>query len=136
MIARTHRAAATTAVALGCILVAACSSKGKNSGFSDDESAAPDAAVSEGAPPGAPQSGRDPGTFGGSDGRSSPPCTNLCPRQKYCGAGRTTSLSGTVLDPAGKRPLYNVVVYVPNAAVAPITNGTTCDRCGEVRGEP
>ena len=77
--------------------------------------------------------------FGGLDaggGEGSKPCTNLCLRQKQCTNGGTTSLSGTVMDPAGKVPLYNVLVYVPNAPVAPITSGATCDRCGSVSGDP
>ncbi len=70
----------------------------------------------------------------GADG--SKPCTNLCLQQKQCANGGTTSLSGTVMDPAGKVPLYNVLVYVPNAPVAPITSGASCDRCGSVSGDP
>ena len=50
--------------------------------------------------------------------------------------GGTTSLSGKVFDPAGKVPLYNVIVYVPNAPVAPIASGASCDRCGNVSGDP
>jgi hypothetical protein len=69
------------------------------------------------------------------DGDSGKPCTNLCLQQKPCASG-TTSLSGTVMDPAGKVPLYNVLVYVPNAPVEPIVNGATCDRCGSVSGDP
>jgi len=87
-------------------------------------------------PPGSGPTG--PVGFGRLDGggNGSKPCTNLCLRQKQCANGGTTSLSGTVMDPAGKVPLYNVLVYVPNAPVAPITSGATCDRCGSVSGDP
>jgi hypothetical protein len=46
-----------------------------------------------------------------------------------CAAGAETSLSGTVHDPAGKVPLYNVIVYVPNSDPPPFTAGAACDRC-------
>lgn len=74
--------------------------------------------------------------FGGGDGGRTKPCTGLCLQQKACGTKPTTSLSGTVMDPAGKVPLYNVLVYVPNAPVEPVVNGATCDRCGSVSGDP
>jgi len=76
----------------------------------------------------------DGGGAGGDGGTK--PCTNLCQRQLKCPGGLTTSLSGKVFDPAGKVPLYNVLVYVPNAPVAPITTGASCDRCGTVSGDP
>ncbi len=63
-------------------------------------------------------------------------CTGLCLQQVECDAG-TTSLTGTVFAPNGTLPLYNAMVYVPNAAVAAFTPGVSCDRCdGEVSGSP
>src|SRR5262249_32836305 len=54
-------------------------------------------------------------------------CTGLQCQQHDCSGGEPTTVHGVVYDPAGKNPLYNVVVYVPNAPVAPFTQGATCD---------
>ncbi len=56
-------------------------------------------------------------------------CVNLACKQVTCAGAATTSISGVVYDPAGKRPLPNVFVYVPNAAVAAFTAGASCDKC-------
>jgi hypothetical protein len=68
-------------------------------------------------------------------------CVNLCQKQVACAGGGSTTVSGTILDPAGKVPVYNAVVYVPNAPIAPITAGATCEpsgrRCdGALSGRP
>ncbi len=63
-------------------------------------------------------------------------CTNLCLRQAFtCPAASPTVVTGTVLAPTPPRfgtpdPIYNAIVYVPNAAVEPFRPGIACDACG------
>ncbi len=89
----------------------------------DDASALPD----EGVP-----------QFGDVNVEAAPPCEGLKCQQVACNNGTTTSVSGTVFDPAGKNPLYNIVVFVPNAPLDPITHGPVCDSCGgaPISGKP
>src|SRR5450432_4141657 len=55
-------------------------------------------------------------------------CTGL-----ECGdAACTTTISGTVVAPNGEDPVYNAIVYVPSAPLAPIAQGSTCERCNVV----
>lgn len=68
-------------------------------------------------------------------------CTGECALVPTCPPGQTTTLSGTVLDPAGIHPLYNALVYVPNnpndPGLQPFPPGITCDVCGSTAaGDP
>lgn len=64
-------------------------------------------------------------------------CTGLQCQIASCDSGQTTQVSGTVYAPSGTLPLYNVMVYVPNEQLAPLTEGADCNRCdASVSGSP
>ncbi len=77
-----------------------------------------------------------PGDGDGGDGDAG--CFNLQCRQVDCPtANETTSVSGVVTIPSGQLPLSNVIVYVPNAPLAPVGTGVSCDRCDDqLSGSP
>ena len=60
-------------------------------------------------------------------------CTGTCAMVPTCEGG-TTTLSGTVWDPAGVHQLYNALVYIPNdpsdPGLQPFPPGISCDVCG------
>jgi hypothetical protein len=60
------------------------------------------------------------------------PCTGIACNVQGCSGGGHTTISGTVYAPNGTLPLYNVIVYVPNAPLSPLPDGITCDKCGAV----
>ena len=64
------------------------------------------------------------------------PCVNLQCLRVTCPGGAQTSISGIAFAPNGTLPLFNVIVYVPNAPLAPFQQGVSCDRCGKVSGSP
>ncbi|HEX4340929.1 MAG TPA: hypothetical protein VH062_33705 [Polyangiaceae bacterium] len=60
-------------------------------------------------------------------------CTGLQCQIVRCSAGTTTTLSGTVYDPAANNALYDAHVYIPldpDAALPPFGSGASCDTCG------
>jgi hypothetical protein len=69
-------------------------------------------------------------------GEAGTACNGLRCSVPTCAAGATTAIEGDVYDPAGKTKLYGAIVYVPNAELAPIVRGRSCEKCGSVSGDP
>ncbi len=73
-------------------------------------------------------------TLAATDGGSSSTTASQCTSQGQCinlrcvNGGHTT-VSGTVYDPAGINPLYNVAVYVPQSTPSPLPAGASCYSC-------
>jgi hypothetical protein len=122
------------------LALAACSDPGPRTlGRTSDEGGS---AGSRGFPHGGSQTGTGgtggtiiPGGTG--SGGTSPNCTGLMCRIEPCTGQTKTSITGRVFDPAGKVPLYNVVVYVPNTTLSAIPTGAACDTCSSpFSGQP
>jgi hypothetical protein len=84
--------------------------------------------------PGTPGSGDMFGTGGGDDAGDAavnlPRCikaTNQCVAS--CSASTSTTVSGTVYDPAGRNPLYGIVVFVPSVPPGALPAGAGCYSC-------
>ncbi len=88
--------------------------------------------------------GGQPGVCGDSVSDAGQQCTNLCLQQVQCEGGVTTTISGTVYAPTNPAngygnpdPLYDALVYIPNAPVQPFPQGISCDVCGaQASGSP
>jgi hypothetical protein len=76
------------------------------------------------------------GTGFGTGGDAAAPCEGLRCQQVACGGGGDTTVTGTVFAPNGTIPIYNAIVYVPNAEPTSLVKGATCDKCGAVTGDP
>ncbi|MGK3996284.1 carboxypeptidase regulatory-like domain-containing protein [Sorangium sp. So ce1024] len=128
---------ATAAMAPAVVAGWSCSHPGESLGSTSSAgggaggggAAEQDAASGSGGIPFFPGSG---GSAAGTGG-----CEGLECQKVTCAGGARTTVSGTVYEPAGTIPLYNVIVYVPNTELQPIPDGASCDRCSvTLSGDP
>jgi hypothetical protein len=87
-----------------------------------------------------PDSGPGGSFMGGDDSGTPsaalPRCTAAGQCVQSC-SGTPTTISGTVYDPAGRNPLYGVVVFVPSSTPAPFPAGASCASCASLyTGDP
>jgi hypothetical protein len=121
-------------VASVAFVVASCGGGAHGSGFSGGDDAGGDQAVSSSGG----SSGNGGFTSSGVNNLPQPdgggPCVNLQCVQVDCSsrglAADATTVSGVVYDPAGKNPVYNAIVYVPNEPPKALASGVVCDQCG------
>jgi hypothetical protein len=112
------------------LLGVACSSGNPRTGFDTD------GGMDAQAPKGS-EGGMDITLVGSDVGDASGPCTGLKCQVHACTGGGSTTVSGTVYDPAAKNPLYDIVVFVPNSAPQPFKPGVSCDTCKSLyTGDP
>ena len=128
------------AYVVGALLIVACGGVAK-SGFNND--GGKDGTVGGGGSSGQGGSGGAGGSgginLGGSDAGDSPTgaCTGIACDVQSCSGGGATTVTGYVYAPNGQLPLYDVQVFIPNTALAPLTKGVQCENCGApLSGEP
>jgi hypothetical protein len=76
---------------------------------------------------------------GGDASMNLPRCivaTNQC--VATCSGNGSTTVSGTVYDPAGRNPLYGITVYIPSVKPGPLPVGAGCYSCASLyaSGDP
>ena len=112
---------------LSLLCALACSASDEGNSGRRSQVGAPDESVGNILDGDDPPGGSGFDDFGGANG--APPGGTA--------SGCATSISGVTRDPAGQLPLYNVVVYVPSEALAPLESGAACETCdGNFSGRP
>jgi len=133
----------TTVGSLLATWVAACGGSPSTGGFTRGTGASAVASGGGGGPSGSGGALPSSGPFGsglgdgGLSAGSGTSCSGLACQIHACSGGGSTTVSGTVYDPAGKNPLYGIVAYVPNTKPKAFTPGAACSSCGELyTGDP
>jgi hypothetical protein len=132
-----HSKHAIFVVCLGLLMAGLVSSGGcGSSSNSSTYSGGSSGGMSSGGPHLNLGGGDDGGSGEGGPFGNMATCTNgqgfACKVDTSCPSGSPTSLTGKVYDPAGRNPLYDVIVFIPNdpTTLPAIQPGThTCNTC-------
>ncbi len=62
--------------------------------------------------------------------------TSSCASEPACPDGGSTTISGTIYDPANVNPVYNVNVYVPRVPLPALPEGPACASCANLLAAP
>ncbi len=80
---------------------------------------------------------------GSQPGKCGRTCVGLCTQQAACDGGTPTTITGRVVSGTtgtgfgSPDPVPNVLVYIPNAPLGPVSSGASCGGCGaDVSGTP
>ncbi len=129
-----------TRAGIGCVLgvlLAACSSSKEQGGF---DGGGPDGSFADSGSGGGHDAAAEDGPmihFGSDSGDGPAGCTGIACNVASCPGGGTTTVEGYVYAPNGTLPLYDVQVFVPNAALDTFPKGVQCQNCGTpISGAP
>lgn len=108
----------------------ACGGASNGLGGDGGASSSSSGGASSGASSGGGSGSSSGASSGGSGGSSGGASSSGGHDASTDGPGCTTSIHGTVWDPAKAHPVYNAIVYVPTDSLSTIPQGPSCDLCG------
>ena len=143
-----RRSSVSILVVVGGVIAGAClmpACGGSSSQFNNNGSGSGSGGSNGGSGSGTSLLGGSSGGSGTSSGSMGGTTTATCPSAWQCNVScannGTTTITGTVMDPAGRDPLYNIVAYVPTTPLGTLPSGvptgaSACSCSALFQGDP
>ena len=122
--------------ALGCFIMGPSSGCSSSSKPGATPGGGDDSGTDDGGSMTFPQNNGDAGSTGFPTMTCGTQSGFFCEQVTCPGTDVTTTLHGTVYDPAGALPLFNVAVYVPNSPPIDLADGVSCANCQSFYTDP